>query len=139
MSKKHLPKHPFLGWDSFMNLPSFFEDEPLAAFNERSGLSISEDEKNIYIEAALPGLTADDIEVTYDNGVLWIKGEKKEEEKDKKYYQKASSAFSYHINVPGDIDEEQEVEADYKDGIMKVVFAKKKTSRPKKINIKKNK
>ncbi len=137
MSKKHLPKNPFWNWDSFAGFPSFFEEEPLAAFNERSGLSISEDGKNIYVEAALPGLSADDIEVTYDKGVLWIKGEKKEEEKEKKYYQKASSCFSYHINVPGDIDEEKEAQAEYKDGIMKIIFAKKKSSIPKKINIKK--
>lgn len=138
--KKHLPGHFHL-WDPFslLRTPSFFEEDDLAFFNEKTGLTLSEDEKNIYVEAALPGLDADDIEVSYDKGVLWIKGEKEKKEDSKKYYQKASSAFSYRINIPGDADETKEIDAEYKDGVMKITFAKKNQSMPKKINIKRSK
>ncbi|MFA5249814.1 MAG: Hsp20/alpha crystallin family protein [Parachlamydiales bacterium] len=135
MNKHNLTRF-FNGWD-YPHLPSIFNDEELFNFNERSGLSLCEDEKNIYVEAALPGLKADDIEVTYEKGTLWIKGEKSEEEKEKKYYQKASSSFSYRINVPGEIDEKKEIDASYKDGIMRITFAKAKRSEPRKINVKK--
>src|SRR5258706_8328701 len=64
----------------------------------QTGLSISEDDKNIYVEAAVPGLDPKDIEVTYDRGVLWIKGEVKEEEKKgRKIYRQAETMVSYRV------------------------------------------
>lgn len=120
--------------------PWFDEDWfPSFGIREASGLSISEDDANIYVEAALPGLKAEEIAITYDKGMLWIKGERQEEEKDKKrsFYRKASSSFSYHLNVPGNVDEKREPEASYKDGIMTVTFKKAKESEPKQIKVKK--
>jgi HSP20 family protein len=101
-----------------------------------NGLSISEDEKSVYVEAALPGVKQENIDITFDKGYLWIKGEAKEEETEKKYYRKASSAFSYRVAVPGELDQNVEPEAIYKDGIMKISFAKVPKSPPKKITIK---
>ncbi|MDR3623579.1 MAG: Hsp20/alpha crystallin family protein [Chlamydiales bacterium] len=107
-------------------------------FAKSSGLSVSEDKSHVYVEAALPGLKSDNIEVSFEKGVLWVKGEKKEEEKDKekKFYRKASSSFSYRVAIPGQIDEKKEPEAVYKDGVMRVTFAKAQVSQPKKIQIK---
>ena len=85
-----------------------------------------------------PGLKAEEIEVSLDKNVLWIKGEKKEEEKDKKFYKKASTSFSYRVLIPVEVDESKEIDATYKDGIMKVTFHKISESKPKKINIKKS-
>lgn len=103
-----------------------------------SGLTVYEDEANLYVEAALPGLQSADIEVTLDKGVLWIRGEKKETEADKKkkYYRKASFNYSYRVLLPGEINETQEPKATYKDGIMTVSFSKSTGGKPKKINIK---
>lgn len=134
MAHKHLPRvfRPF----------DLFFDENEEGWDlipqETSNLSISEDQNNVYIEAALPGLKQEDIEVTLDKNVLWIRGEKKEEEKDKKFYKKATSSFSYRVAVPGEVDEKKEIEASYKNGIMKVTFPKAKKTEPKKITIKKN-
>lgn len=102
-----------------------------------SGLSISEDERNIYVEAAVPGVEAKEVEVTFHQGVLWIKGEAKEEEKGKKYYRKASQNFSYRLPVPGEIDPNKEPEASYKNGVMVVTFAKKPSAKPRRIEVKK--
>ena len=103
-----------------------------------SGLSISEDQNHIYIEAHLPGLQLEDIEVSFDKGILWIQGSRKEEEEDsnKKYYKKAASSYSYRLQVPGMVDEKKEPEAIYKNGIIKVVFYKLKEDQSKKIKIK---
>lgn len=105
---------------------------------DHSGLSISEDKKNIYVEAALPGLKNEDVDVTLDKGVLWIKGEKKEEQqdKDKKYYRKATSSFSYRLALPNNIDETKEPKANLQNGVMTITFAKAPQSQAKKINIK---
>ncbi len=103
--------------------------------NWPSGISISEDDKNVYIEAAIPGVDPKDVEVTFDKGIVWIKGEGKQEEKDKKYYRKAASSFSYRVAVPGDIDTASEPAAAVKNGVMKVTFAKSPAMQPKKISV----
>lgn len=109
-------------------------------FTDASGLSVSEDEQNIYIEASVPGVKAEEIEMSYEKGVLWIKGEKKEETEDKKkkYYRKASSSFSYRVAVPENVDETKEPQAVCKNGLLKVTFAKSKgkEEKPKRIPIK---
>jgi len=107
-------------------------------FSEPSGLSVSEDDNNVYIEAAVPGLKPDDIEMTFDKGILWIKGEKKEESenKNKKFYRKAMGTFSYRIAIPGNIDEAKLPEATCTHGVIRIVFPKTKLAQPKKIPIK---
>ena len=120
--------------------PWFDDDDWLTTLpSSPSGLSISEDDDHLYVEAQLPGLKTDDIDVTFHKGELWIKGGKKEEEKDKKrkYYRMASSDFSYRIMVPGEIDESKEPDAKYENGVMTVTFRKSARSEPKKITVKK--
>lgn len=124
----------------FWSFPSIFEngDEILEHFEESSGLSVSEDEANIYVEACVPGITPQEIEMSYEKGILWIKAMKKEETEDKKkkFYRKATSSFSYRVALPSNVDDTKEPEATCKDGILKVTFAKKKSSQAKKIPIK---
>jgi len=106
--------------------------------SSQSGLTLSEDKKNVYVEASLPGLNSSDIDVSIDRGILTISGEKKEEEDDreKKYYRRASRSYSYSIAIPGNIDETHEPKATYKDGIMKIVFSKSQQQQGKKIVVK---
>lgn len=132
--------HSFWSFPSF-RFPSLWEEEDdderfLNLPHIPSGLSISEDDKNVYVEAAVPGIDPDNVEVTFNKGVLWIKAEGKEEEKGKKYYRKASSSFSYRVAVPGNINEKAEPEAVCKNGVMKVTFAKIPEVKPKKIAVK---
>jgi len=114
------------------------EDMWLSNFSGASGVSVSEDDGHVYVTASTPGLNEKDIDVTYDKGLLWIKGEKQEEEEDKKrkFYRRAESSFSYRIAVPGDVDLSREPEAVYKNGVMTVTFAKSPQAQPKKITIK---
>ncbi|PIS00699.1 MAG: Hsp20/alpha crystallin family protein [Chlamydiae bacterium CG10_big_fil_rev_8_21_14_0_10_35_9] len=123
---------------SFMNFP-FFEEDFWGTETSVSGLSISEDEKNVYVEAHLPGLQPEDIEISFEKGALFIKGSKKEETKEekKKYYKKASSSFSYRVNIPSQVDESKEPEATYKDGVIKITFPKSGKAVARKISIKK--
>ncbi len=127
---------------SFWRFPIFASDLwedvssmlPTTAVN---GLSVSEDEKNVYIEAAVPGIDPKDVEVTFDKGVLWVKGEKNEEEKKgKKYYRKATSSFSYQVAVPSSVDWKEEPDAVCKHGVMHVTFSKSPAVQPKKITVK---
>ncbi|HSW97293.1 MAG TPA: Hsp20 family protein [Candidatus Saccharimonadales bacterium] len=125
----------------FWTLPVRWQDwdeEDNIATNSMNNLSISEDEKNVYVDAAIPGVDPKDVDITFDKGMLWIKGESKEEEKDKakKFYRKATSSFSYRVAVPGDIDPNVEPQADIEHGVVKITFTKSPKSQPKKIEVK---
>ncbi|MFZ0566057.1 MAG: Hsp20/alpha crystallin family protein [Chlamydiales bacterium] len=132
-------RFPTLRQGASSDLRKFFED--LENEVHPSGLSISSDEEKIYVEANVPGLTSKDVEVTIDpDNVLWIKGEKKVEEtsKKKKFYRRSQSSFSYCIPLWEEIDPVAEPEAVCKDGVMRVVFSKKKEKQiaAKKITVK---
>ncbi len=128
---------PFTDWDMpGLRLPSLFENGWAAIATIPNGLSVSEDDKNVYVEAAMPGLKSEDVEVSFKNGTLWIRGEKQEEEKKKKFYRKATREFSYRVSVPGEIDEKREPDAGCKDGVCRVTFKKTAVTAPKKIKVK---
>lgn len=121
-----------------LRIPSLIEELTDETFLDTipSGLSISEDDKNVYIEAAVPGLEPKDVEVTFEKGILQIRGEAQEEEKNRKFYRKATKSFSYRIAVPGEVDPRSTPEAIYKNGMMHVSFKKTPAYTPKKIEVK---
>lgn len=121
-----------------LSFPYFWDeaDDWLTSPSNQTGLSIAEDDTKVYVEAALPGVNPDNIEVTYQDGYLWIKGEQQEKVEDKKkYYRRASRSFSYRVAVPGEINQSVEPEATYEHGIMRVAFTKSEANKPKKIAI----
>lgn len=101
-----------------------------------TGVSVSEDDKNVYVEAHLPGLKSNEVDVSLNQNTLWIKGEKKEEEesKEKKYYRRARSTFFYQVELPSAIEESSE-NAEFQDGILKITFKKTQQSQVRKISI----
>lgn len=103
--------------------------------NQLQGMSVSEDDKNVYVEAAVPGIDPKSVDVTFSNGVLTIKAEKKEEEKGKTYHRKATQSFFYRV-TPGEVDSKIEPQAMCKNGMMTVTFAKMTEVAPKKIAVK---
>jgi HSP20 family protein len=80
-----------------------------------SGRSLSEDDKNVYIKAHLPGLDPKNIDVTMHEGYQWIRDEHAEDEEDKKrkFYRHAASSFSYRVAVFSDIDMNVKPEVTY--------------------------
>lgn len=120
--------------EAIMGEEELFPEFPFA---QEGGISLSEDERNVFLEAALPGLKPEEIEVTFDKGMLWIKGEKREEEENRKrkFYRKAVTNFSYHLTLPESIDNSKEPKAMSKNGILYLTFEKKERSEPKKIRV----
>ncbi len=112
--------------------------EPSLFYEEHSGLSLYEDEDNIYIEAAVPGIDPDNIEINMEKGVIWIQAEqKKKEDKGVKYHMRSSTSFSYRIPLPSHIDEKTTPEASCSDGMLTITFPKSKGEKTKKIQVKK--
>lgn len=135
----------------YNRIPSLFgkrsalelEDEFAALASYPTGLTVSSDDKHVFIEAAVPGLTAKEVEVSIDaDNCLWIKGNKKEEVKNKAkhFYRKATTNFSYCVPLWEEIDS-SEPQATCKNGVMRITFAKKEGSKveAKKISVKEEK
>ena len=127
-------RFPTLKW------PSLFEDEEwLMPGLWQNGLTVAEDDKQVYVEAALPGVDQKDIKVTFDKGILSIQGEtkeeKKKEEEKRKYYRKATTSFAYRTLIPGTVKEGAEPQAVYTNGIIKIVFTKVPEPQPKEIKV----
>jgi len=89
---------------------------------------VRENTNAITIEAELPGVDEKDVSVTMANGMLTIKGEKKQqkEEKAENYYlaERSYGAFERSLRLPDTIDETK-VEAKFDKGLLKVTAAKK--------------
>lgn len=102
------------------------DNDVLSHFYDSSGLTISENRKYIYVEASLPGIQLDEIEMVFEYGTLWIKAKRKSANRFKrKCHSQALSHFSYRVAIPADV-EERPKRMRYKNGILKLVFVKKK-------------
>ena len=102
-------------------------------------IDLSEGPKNIRIKAEIPGVDANDIDVSIDDGRLIIKGEKKrenkEEEENHHYIEQSYGYFNRSIDLPADVDPDK-VDAKFKNGILKLKLKKTKESRPARIEVK---
>jgi HSP20 family protein len=91
-------------------------------------LDVRETADAITIEAELPGVEEKDVAVTLSNGVLTIKGEKKQEREEKKgdYHltERSFGSFQRSLRLPDTIDESK-VDARYDKGVLKIKAAKK--------------
>ena len=91
-------------------------------------LDVRENSTSITVEAELPGVDEKDVSVTLANGVLTIKGEKKQgkEEKGENFYrtERSYGAFERSLRLPDTIDE-AEVDAKFDKGVLTITAAKK--------------
>jgi HSP20 family protein len=91
-------------------------------------LDVRENPDAITIEAELPGVDEKDISVTVANGMLTIKGEKKQEkeERNENYYlaERSYGTFQRSLRLPESIDDSK-VEAKFAKGVLKITAAKR--------------
>jgi HSP20 family protein len=125
---------------------SLFDVEPSwrgeLALGKAPAVDIAERDKEYEITVELPGMDEQDIDVKYADGVLTIKGEKKEEKEEKKkdYYlsERHFGVFHRSFQVPDGVDADT-IEASFKNGVLTVLLPKSEEvqKREKKIAIKK--
>ena len=97
----------------------------------------SNDDKELHVEAHLPNFEQKDINIHIDKGMLVIRAERHEQEKDKdkKYIVRESgSSFYRSIRLPEAADEES-IKAKMQDGVLKVSIKFKELPQPKQIAI----
>ncbi|MCX8167054.1 MAG: Hsp20/alpha crystallin family protein [Candidatus Micrarchaeota archaeon] len=104
-------------------------------------LDMWEDEKNIYLEAELPGIDKKDIKVSIDDDSVEIRAETRFEEKrdDKKkgYYrlERRYAGFYRCLELPKSVDKEK-AKAEFNNGILKITMPKVKSEEQSKKEIK---
>ncbi len=107
------------------------ESKPCFDFFEKDG--------KYHITADLPGVNKDDITIDVHDDIITISGkrESQREEKEADYFLKETSygSFSRSLRLPGGVDE-KDVDATYKDGVLKVIMKPKAAATTRKIQIK---
>jgi HSP20 family protein len=101
-------------------------------------INITEETDNYYVRAELPGIKADDLELSIANNTLTIEGERKSdpENENTKYHRREREAgrFSRKITLPAQIDASK-TDAKCNDGLLTIVIPKAESAKPKKITI----
>jgi HSP20 family protein len=139
-------------WDPFGEfhglrraMDRIFDDfTPARQFRGESGeltfpVDVSENDSDVVVKAVLPGVKADDVEITVNEGILTIRGESRTEETTEKdnYHRREIryGAFSRSVGLPSRVNQDQ-ADAEFADGVLTVRLPKAEDARPKTIKVK---
>jgi HSP20 family protein len=137
--------------DAFRDMEDFFDRffrhsglpvatgrESLATGDWSPHVDIAETDKEYLVKAELPDVTREDMHVSVDNGVLSIRGEKKQEkeEKGKKFHriERHYGSFSRSFTLPDNVDASA-IKATFKDGVLNVTLPKSSKKPAKSIKV----
>jgi HSP20 family protein len=102
-------------------------------------VDVVENEDGFIVKASVPGINPEDVEITFEDNVLTIKGEiVEEEEKEEENYhirERRSGHFARSLRFPVDVNAE-EVEATYSNGVLALNIPKVEEVKPKRIEVK---
>lgn len=104
----------------------FDQDTQSSALTGRMGfpaLDVSQDENRIRICAELPGVREEDVDLSIEDGVLTLCGEKKSEREDEErgYSERSYGRFERRISLPSNVDEDA-CEAHFDNGVLTVTI-----------------
>lgn len=102
-------------------------------------VDIYENKEKLVLQAELPGMKTEDVDVSVENSVITIKGERRFEKNDEgdNYHriERAYGSFSRSFTLPQTVTSEG-AQANFKDGILTVELAKREETKAKKIEVK---
>jgi HSP20 family protein len=112
--------------------------EVLAMADWAPTVDITETDSAYMIKGEIPGVNKEDVKVTIEDGMITMRGERKQEkeEKNKKFHriERSYGSFLRSFRVPDDVDENA-VKAEFKDGMINVTLPKSGKSKAKSINV----
>jgi len=114
--------------------------EPLSKADETypSPAGSAETEKAFIVKVELPEVEKKDIDISVNQGLLTIRGERKreKEEKSKRFHriERSFGSFSRSFRFPNDIEEDK-IEANFKDGVLQITLPKSAKAKQKQISI----
>ncbi len=96
------------------------------------------DQHEVVLKAELPEMKREDISVSFENGVLTLKGERtfEQETKKERYHrvERRHGAFSRSFTLPNTVDASG-ISAAYKDGILTIRLPQREEAKPKQIDV----
>lgn len=104
-------------------------------------MDVAETDKEIAVTAEVPGMDPKDIDISLHDGMLTLKGEKKQQAEEKKdgfyHAERSYGLFTRSVVLPAEVDEGK-IEASCKDGVLKIRLPKTEPQKTqaKKIQIK---
>lgn len=112
-------------------LDRFFERWPFGVPRKTSEwmpqVDVSETFNNLVIKVEVPGMDPKDLDLSLRRNLLTIRGEREQEreEEDENFHQieRSYGTFSRTISLPANVDEEK-VEAECKNGVLKIIMPK---------------
>jgi len=123
-------------FDRFLDLRSsrrFSEEEKWMPV-----VDVSETSKEIIVNAEIPGVEAENIDVKLEGNVLTIKGERQreheEEEENFHRIERSYGSFYRSLRLPSEVDAEK-IKATYEKGVLRIVIPKAKKEVGKQIEI----
>jgi HSP20 family protein len=118
-------------WDPFRDETFFSNFEP--------PVDIQETEKEFVLKADLPEVKKEDVHVEFDDGVLTVEGERRQEKEEKgKRFHKVERSYGKFVRrfaLPTEVDGVH-ARADFKDGVLHVHLPKTATAKTKAIEVK---
>ncbi|MGH7953920.1 MAG: Hsp20/alpha crystallin family protein [Limisphaerales bacterium] len=145
-------QRPELAWPGFGRLTSLRDEldrlfeSPLTELARTSALltgwtpalDVHEEKDNFIVQAELPGLKREDIDVSLHDGVLTISGERKMEKKheDAEIYrtERFYGKFQRTVSLPTSVAADK-VKAEYKEGVLTITLPKTEEAKPKHIDV----
>lgn len=121
---------------------SFSAGWPSGAFGFGSGvfpaLNLSESGDTLYVEAEVPGVRPEALEISVEGRTLVLRGERKADAPEGVSYhrrERMNGRFSKSISLPYEVQVDK-VEVDYKDGVLKLTLPKAEHAKPRAITVK---
>jgi len=136
-------------WDPFEELAGFprLFDEPFGSLMQGIGafaqewkplVDVMENKEGITLKVELPGMKQEDINLSIENDVLTIKGERKQEKETTEgsftRTERAYGSFQRTLVLPSTVEADK-VKATYRDGVLEVSLPKKEEAKPKAIKV----
>ena len=133
----YLNREPFARlFESFLNEAA--QGEEVSNRNWVPPVDIQETEEGYRLQAELPGLTKEDIDITLENNVLRLSGERKFERDVKKEsfhrVERTYGTFSRAFSLPQQVNAEG-VQAGFENGVLTILVPKAEQAKPRKISI----
>ena len=125
---------PYL--DILFDLDTSLWDLPVTSFP----IDVIENDNEYLVRASVAGFDPEQLEITFENNTLTIKGEIKEENKDEqqgRYHirERYAGTFYRSVSLPGMIDQSQ-ISAETDNGVLTIHLPKKPEAQPKRIEVK---
>lgn len=124
----HMFERPFASWRWDLSQP----------LSVTLALDVSENEDEFVVKASIPGINPEDLDITFDDKTLTIKGEIKEEKENHEAHyhlrERRYGTFSRRLSLATAIKADA-IEASYEAGVLRLRLPKSEEAKPKRIAV----